>query len=351
MNHLRPVRLLSGLLLGLLLIQATLPARAVQPGTRSPAVVIVAAPDLEPAPRARLDALAEGLRAVLPPETEVRLQAEAEPAPLILSVAPCAGDLCLTYAVTLPHAATLFAPDLEAAITANWPLTAPLTESTLPTLIDAAAGLFGYASGDCTPLPALDRAASALATAEGVQHGPILAFYRGACLHLQHDYPAALDVLVGPERAALWRADPPWPLRLLWDAYIANSHAQAFAFDRALAWDTRTIAMAAVLSPNEPLTARLLAEFYLLRGRHRLYLYEWDRVLADYNAALALPDAPARAYYDRGLLYYTQNVRQAAYDDLTHYLALESDPDSRLIPLARRYAAELEALLATPAAP
>ena len=276
-------------------------------------------------------------------------------AALTINAAACDEGLCLTYLLTPPHAATLFTPDLEAAIAAVWPLSVPLAgadDPALPAAIDAAAGLLGYSAGACAALPALERADAALESVAGIQHGASLAFYRGACLHSQHAYPAALAVLAGPDRVALIRAGAPWPLRLLWDAYAADSHAQGFAFDRALAWDTRAIALAAALpSDAQPLAARLLPELYLLRGRHRLYLYEWDAVLADYNAALALPDFPARAYYDRGLLYYTQNVRQAAYDDLTRYLALEPDPAARLIPLARRYVAELQALLATPSAP
>ena len=96
-----------------------------------------------------------------------------------------------------------------------------------------------------------------------------------------------------------------------------------------------------------------LADLYLLRGQHRLYLYEWDTVLEDYNTALELAPNLPRAYYLRGLLYYTQNSRQAAYADLTTFLALEANtptahPD--LITHAEAYVAELTDLLATPPA-
>ena len=345
------------ILIGLVLLawpRLASPILAAQPGDGSPGVVIVAAPDLAATQGQTLAALVDGLRAALPPGTPVTLQTEGEApatmAALAIHAAACDAGLCLTYIVTPPPAATLFAPDLEAEIIAAWPLSVPLAganDPALPAAIDAAVGLFGYALDECSALPALERAAAALERIAGIQHGAVLVFYRGLCLHNQHDYPAALAVLAGQERAMMIRAGAPWPLRLLWDAYAADSHAQSFAFDRALAWDTRIIALATSLPADEhPLVARLLPELYLQRGRHRLYLYEWDAVLADYNAALALPGFPARAYYDRGLLYYTQNVRQAAYDDLTRYLTLESDPASRLIPLARRYVAELQALLA-----
>jgi tetratricopeptide (TPR) repeat protein len=139
-------------------------------------------------------------------------------------------------------------------------------------------------------------------------------------------------------------------------AYAADSYARLFQYDAALAIDDELLACLLSLHENHPFHAYqigYLADLYLLRGQHRLYLYEWDTVLEDYNTALELvPDLP-RAYYLRGLLYYTQNSRQAAYADLTTFLALEANtptahPD--LITHAEAYVAELTDLLATPPA-
>ncbi len=215
-----------------------------------------------------------------------------------------------------------------------------------PLFSDVALALYAYATDDCaTALPILQRINAQPWTwrARGAST-PTMAFLQAQCHRAQGDYHAAVDILQAIHDAL--------PDDLKISAYLADSLAQNFEFEAALALDDRNIAVARDQLENtgNPQDERWLAELYLLRGQHRLYLYQWDAALADYNAALALEHAPPRVYYFRGLLYYTQNTRQAAYDDLTRYLELETEPASPLISLAEQYVTELAALLTTPPA-
>ncbi len=226
-------------------------------------------------------------------------------------------------------------------------------EAELSLFTNLAVGLTYFTNSDCIDaLPVLEQSRAQVdpqsANRYLIRDLDLLSV---VCLREQREYQAAVDVL-----QALRTEDDSWRPEnegVIIDAYIADSLAQLFRFDEALAIDDANIALAKdtlvdVPEHYEILWERLLADLYLLRGQHRLYLYEWDAVLADYDAALALANAPPRAYYYRGLLYYTQDARQQAYDDLTRFLALETDPYSHLIPLTEQYLAELTDLLATP---
>jgi len=89
-----------------------------------------------------------------------------------------------------------------------------------------------------------------------------------------------------------------------------------------------------------------LPELYVLRGQMVMLLYEWDRVLADYNTALELDPTYADAYFYRGVLYYSVLEREQALADFEYYLELAPEGDH--VAEATRYAesilAELEAL-------
>lgn len=119
--------------------------------------------------------------------------------------------------------------------------------------------------------------------------------------------------------------------------YIERSQAYALAFeyDRAIA----EIDAALALQPEN-------ATLYLERGQRVLLLYEWDRVLADYNRALALDPLLAEAYFQRGILFYSTASWPDAALDFEHYLELE--PDGPFSAQARTYLTQLENLLPTP---
>lgn len=285
--------------------------------------------------------------------------------PLILTVEPCDAADCalrLTFWVNTAPEHALLSPALQTRLLNARPPS--LRHATLASqaagahqrAAELASGLFGYAAGDCAAaLPHLQalwaQGPGSDARSAVLEGGHLVDFYAALCLHAGRDYSAALRVLTGDARAAMRQntSEGPPHMLLLWDAYIADSLAQSFAFDRALAWDDRNILVArAHHNPADAQADQLLAELYLLRGQHRLYLYKWDAVLADYNRALSLAHAPPRAYYYRGLLYYTRNELQAAHDDLTRYLALEIDAASPLVALARQYLDDLAHLAVTP---
>ncbi len=347
----RTIAILAGLLLALIGLGMGI-ARA-QPAD-PPAVLVWTSP-LPADQAAWVDSLAADLAALLPGAAVERVTASRPPdrqAPLIVRITPYAESargLRLAFSPLPPAGSTLLSTDLERAILASAPWTINLPFAAQPPdrerLARIGSALAAYASGDC---------ASALPAFDAVQlydPAPLLAFYHALCLRQNHDYPAALDILTGEARLTLARDGAPQVVRRLWEAYLADSLAQDFAFDRAIAWDSRAIARTAALLAGDPLGDRLRAELTLQRGRHRLYLYEWNAALADFDAALAMPGVPPRAYYDRGVLYYTQNEREAARADLARYLTLETDRQSRLIALAQAMLAELDRLPATPAAP
>jgi tetratricopeptide (TPR) repeat protein len=68
-----------------------------------------------------------------------------------------------------------------------------------------------------------------------------------------------------------------------------------------------------------------LAELYTIRGQIIFLIYEWDRVLENFNHAVALDPTYAPAYFQRGVLYYTMTQRENALVDFQHYLELEPD--------------------------
>ncbi|MFN8373314.1 MAG: tetratricopeptide repeat protein [Anaerolineae bacterium] len=81
-------------------------------------------------------------------------------------------------------------------------------------------------------------------------------------------------------------------------------------------------------------------ELYVLRGNITLLIYEWDRVLADYNAAIELSPDYADAYFYRGILFYTRAEYQPALDDFARYLELA--PDGEHAADAATYIEEIE---------
>jgi tetratricopeptide (TPR) repeat protein len=110
----------------------------------------------------------------------------------------------------------------------------------------------------------------------------------------------------------------------------AALHALAFDFDAAIADMDAAIA----LVPDEP-------RYYKQRGDHIFLIYEWDRVLDDYNTAITLDPTYADAYYARGILYYTQGPRADAIPDFEQFLALA--PHDRKATNAATYITSIEA--------
>lgn len=270
--------------------------------------------------------------------------------PVLVDVYPSAtGDFQVTIQPRPPQD-SVFSPVLEAAHVA---LTLePVSTATPPALIsDLISVLYGYSESTCD----LSRiAALRTNTPAAIQNPHMLDYVEARCHYQARDYTAAINLL---ETSRDSLEDHKW-LPILWDAATAQALAQNFQFDAALALDDALIQQVSTdpLAQNhESDTSELLAELHLLRGQHRLYLYEWDTVMADYDTAIGLAPDLSRAYFLRGLLNSTQNHQQAALDDLTSFLQLER---SRITPTqhpailaqAEIYVTALEALLATPPA-
>jgi len=111
----------------------------------------------------------------------------------------------------------------------------------------------------------------------------------------------------------------------------AQLYALAFDYDSAIADMDAAIALA---EANEVSDERL-AELYTLRGEIIFLIYEWDRVLENFNTALELAPDYAPAYFQRGVLYYTMTERESALVDFQHYLGIT--PDGEHAAEAQRY--------------
>ena len=119
----------------------------------------------------------------------------------------------------------------------------------------------------------------------------------------------------------------------------AKVHAENFDYDSAIA----EMDSAIEIYPEN-------VALYIMRGQMLLLLYEWDRVLENYNTAIELDPYYAESYFYRGVLYYSvltsEIPRQTALADFEHYLVLS--PNSELAGQAQSYIdtinAELEAL-------
>lgn len=101
----------------------------------------------------------------------------------------------------------------------------------------------------------------------------------------------------------------------------AQLYALAFDYDSAIA-DMDT---AIELAEENDLDNTTLAELYTIRGEIIFLIYEWDRVLDNFNHAIELDPTYAPAYFQRGILYYTMTLREEALADFQTYLELEPD--------------------------
>lgn len=247
-----------------------------------------------------------------------------------------------------PPQDSVFSPLLESGL-AVITLEAANTPPQVAAISQLVRTLIGYSQGACD---SINMAALRTHPPEGIVNPLPLDYFTARCHYQARDYTAATAIL----NASLETLARDGWYGFLWRAAIAQAEAQNFQFDTALAMDNQLIQELAIeLRSCEPppATDALMADLYLLRGQHRLYLYEWDTVMADYNRAIALAPEQSRAYYLRGLLDYTQNNRQAALDDLTRFIQQETRQPTQhpaTLALAHTYRAELETLLATPIA-
>jgi tetratricopeptide (TPR) repeat protein len=186
---------------------------------------------------------------------------------------------------------------------------------------------------------------------------------RANCAILDGDYPLAQEILESAELSLWWLKYPLEQVsaKLAWlylqngqteeaielmngtvtysNEYISSSdgtlqipsvtaltlraqiYALAFDYDSAIADMDEAIAVA----EEYELANNRLAHLYTERGKIIFLLYEWDRVLENFNHAIELDPNYAPAYFERGVLYYTMTQRENALADFQHYLELEPD--------------------------
>jgi hypothetical protein len=111
----------------------------------------------------------------------------------------------------------------------------------------------------------------------------------------------------------------------------AQLYALTFDYDSAIA----DMDAAIEIAEANDVSNEQLAELYTLRGEIIFLIYEWDRVLENFNTALELDPDYAPAYFQRGVLYYTMTERENALADFQHYLEL--DPDGQYAEQAQQY--------------
>lgn len=297
----------------------------------------------------------------------------------------CASGDCIHFQIRLhtPERLTpsdaLLALDTSPTFFLYFP---PLNDAAQRQLVEAAAGLSLYSIGRC------DLAQDYLQPMPYHQESPTgwpyevppytLPFYAGNCALLADDFPRTIDAfesaLVLDDGGTLLNSAP--ALNLIW-TYMQTGQAEAaadllhsdrlaqaadadhptvllsrarllaLAFDYDAAIVTLDHAIHRAMNSG-PIDRQQLARLFVARGQLYLLLYEWDRVLHDYNAALRLMPGYADAHYQRGLLYLSilqtgQQLRQAALNDFTRYLELAPDGDHAAA--ARRYIESIRAEL------
>lgn len=108
-------------------------------------------------------------------------------------------------------------------------------------------------------------------------------------------------------------------------AYLLSIRAQLYAltldYDSAIA----DIDQAIILAEENELSDETLAELYTIRGEIIFLIYEWDRVEENFTTAIELNPDYARAYFQRGVLFYTMARREDALSDFQMYLDLDAD--------------------------
>lgn len=107
-------------------------------------------------------------------------------------------------------------------------------------------------------------------------------------------------------------------VRVILISHRAQLYALAFDYDSAIA----DMNAAIELAEENGLDNTTLAELYTIRGEIIFLIYEWDRVLDNFNHALEIDSNYAPAYFQRGVLYYTMALREDALADFEHYLEL-----------------------------
>ena len=102
-------------------------------------------------------------------------------------------------------------------------------------------------------------------------------------------------------------------------SHRAQLYALALDYDSAIVDIDEAIRIA---EENE-ISNETLAELYTIRGEIIFLIYEWDRVEDNFNMAIELNPEYDRAYFQRGVLFYTMARREDALADFQTYLDIQ----------------------------
>lgn len=121
------------------------------------------------------------------------------------------------------------------------------------------------------------------------------------------------------DEALLNSSQPSYRISLL--SRRAQLYALSLDYDSAII----DIDEAVNLAEENKLDNETLAELYTIRGEIIFLIYEWDRVEDNFNMAIELNSDYSRAYFQRGVLFYTMARRDDALADFQTYLDLDEN--------------------------
>src|SRR5690606_10952459 len=97
---------------------------------------------------------------------------------------------------------------------------------------------------------------------------------------------------------------------------------------------------AITLAEENELSNETLAELYTIGGEIIFLIYEWDRVEDNFDTAIELNPEYDRAYFQRGVLFYTMARREDALADFQTYLDIQ--PNGIYAEEAQSYSESIE---------
>jgi len=231
--------------------------------------------------------------------------------------------------------------------------------------VDFATALILYATDDCESANLLfnDIVTPTNYLEENV---PDAYFYQGACNLIAGEYETAItnfsevyqnsegDYWSSSTTNSAWayiqlgREDEAFELmnlvlesREFWsrvpiETLVNRAQLYALVLDYDLAIADMDTAIGLAEENLDQFTPTGIAELYVLRGQMVILLYEWDRVLENYNTALEIAPDYTPAYFYRGILYYSILAREEALADFETYLS--QSPDGEYEEQAQTYA-------------
>ncbi len=225
--------------------------------------------------------------------------------------------------------------------------TGPQTAAFTPTIAAIALALNIAIQGDCTAMPfhtdGLESTDISLVTGAVDFYAGNCSLAAGEVVSASAQYLDALDSLTQAGVPFSARIAP--SVNLAWIAYhngktsvavdaltrllddtssptdrviILSKRSSLLALDFQFAEAIADMKAAIALAPDHP-------SLYVELGQRILLTYEWNQVLDAYNQAIAIDPTYAPAYYQRGILFYTEGPRANALKDFQKYLELAPD--------------------------